>query len=188
MQREKEYSKVLSGMSQLGPYPMEKLKRIDKPTTLVTDDIKRFDEREMAFARMRRGDFGPAVSSGLTMAGTGSAISMALMSALNLVGAPGGMPPFSPFMAGQQPSIPPMPGMPNVPEMTENVPSPSGVEGMGDMPARMRQMMAVMSSEPAPEKTALPDDPAIVSRHIKSVGYFVGADVVGICELPQWAV
>jgi len=190
MQKEKGYSRILSGISQLGPYPMEKLKRVDKPTTLVTDEIKRFDEREMGFARMRRGDFGTAGSSGLTMAGSGSAavISMALMSALNLVGAPSGMPPFAPFMAGQQPSIPPMPGMPNVSEMNENVPSPPGAEGMGDMPARMRQMMAVMSGEPATEKTALPDDPAIVSRHIKSMGYFVGADIVGICELPQWAV
>jgi hypothetical protein len=28
----------------------------------------------------------------------------------------------------------------------------------------------------------------VLSRHIKSVGYFLGADIVGICQLPQYAV
>jgi len=132
MQVENDYFKLLSGRSQLGPYPMEKLKRVDRPTTLVTDDIKRFDERETVFARMGRGDPGPAGSMRPTRAGTSASLSMALMSALNAAVIPGG--------------------------------------------------------EPAPEKASLPDDPLVLSRHIKSMAYFVGADIVGICELPQWAV
>ena len=149
MYNEKGYSKLLSGESQLGPYPMEKLKRVDKPTTLITDEIRRFDEREMVFARMGRGELGPTRSMRLSGSGSSSSISMSLMSALSAVGIPG--------RGGAGEAV-----------------------GMGDMPA--------MSGEPAPEKTALPNDPLILGRHIKSMAYFVGADVVGICELPQWAV
>jgi ferredoxin len=39
-----------------------------------------------------------------------------------------------------------------------------------------------------PAKAPLPDDSRVVSRHIKSLGYFLGADLIGICELPQSAV
>jgi 3-chloro-4-hydroxyphenylacetate reductive dehalogenase len=39
-----------------------------------------------------------------------------------------------------------------------------------------------------PELAPIPDDPRILSNHIKSLGYFLKADAVGICELPQWAV
>ena len=48
-------------MEQLGPYPMEKLKRVEKPTTLITDNIKRFDEREQGFNRAAWDDLGPTV-------------------------------------------------------------------------------------------------------------------------------
>ena len=53
------------------------------------------------------------------------------------------------------------------------------------MTYRFRDMVG---GEVAPSKAPLPQDPAILSRHIKSLGYFYGADIVGICELPQWAV
>ena len=38
------------------------------------------------------------------------------------------------------------------------------------------------------QKAQIPDDPAILSQHIKRLGYFLRADIVGICELPQYAV
>jgi len=180
MQVENDYSKLLSGKSQLGPYPMEKLRRVDRPTTLITDDIKRFDERETVFTRMGRGGLGPAGNMRPARFGSSASLSMALMSALNTAGIPGRMPP--------------MQGTPDISEMMKNMPSTPGGEtargaaGTGNTPAMMGQMMAVMSGEPAPEKTSLPDDPLVLSRHIKSMAYFVGADVVGICELPQWAV
>jgi reductive dehalogenase len=44
---------------QLGPYPMEALKRVDKPTIKITDDVRRTDERQHGFARVMRGEFGP---------------------------------------------------------------------------------------------------------------------------------
>ncbi len=133
-----EYSGILAGKYRLGPYPMEKLRRVEEPTTRITDSIERFDEREMAFARARRENTGSPPVAGSTMRGAPTSLSMTLMSALNQIGPPPGM--------------------------------------------------AAQSGEPAAEKVNLPDDPVVLSRHIKSAAYFVGADIVGICELPQWAV
>ncbi len=128
-----EYSQLLIGTSQLGPYPMEKLRKVDTPTTRITNSIERFDEREMAFARARRERSGSPPVAGSTIRGAPTSLSMTLMSALGMAA-----------------------------NLTE--------------------------TEPAEKKVNLPNDPHILSRHIKSAAYFVGADVVGICELPQWAV
>jgi ferredoxin len=40
----------------------------------------------------------------------------------------------------------------------------------------------------ASEKAPLPDEPRVISRHLKSMGYFFGADLMGICEVPPGAV
>ena len=40
----------------------------------------------------------------------------------------------------------------------------------------------------APKKAPIPDDPRVMSRHLKSLGYFLGADIIGIGRLPQSAV
>ncbi len=40
----------------------------------------------------------------------------------------------------------------------------------------------------APEKAPIPDDPALITRHIKEYAYFLRSDIVGICELPKYAV
>ena len=160
-----EYSRLLTGTSQLGPYPMEELRKVDTPTTRITDSIERFDEREMAFARARRESSGSPPVAGSTIRGAPTSLSMTLMSALNQGGPP-----------------------PAMMEMMRNIPSPPGGGMPEAMAARMRQMMATQSGEPTEEKENLPDNPHILSRHIKSAAYFVGADVVGICELPQWAV
>lgn len=40
----------------------------------------------------------------------------------------------------------------------------------------------------AEHKAPIPDDPRALARHIKSFGYFMGADAVGICEVPEYAV
>jgi hypothetical protein len=42
----------------LGPYPMERIKRVDDPTTLITDDIPRVPQRASFFSRAAHGDFG----------------------------------------------------------------------------------------------------------------------------------
>jgi reductive dehalogenase len=44
----------------LDPYPVEVLRRVDRPTTKIVDEqVRRVDERESGFNRARRGDFGP---------------------------------------------------------------------------------------------------------------------------------
>jgi hypothetical protein len=40
------------------PFPVESLKRVDRPTTLIEDhEVSRVDEREGGFNRSGRGDF-----------------------------------------------------------------------------------------------------------------------------------
>ncbi len=169
------YSKILSGESQLGPYPMEKLKRVDKPTILVTDEIDRVVQRAAALPGGRAGNSGPSASPRPRFTGSAPSVSGALMSSLAMIGRGQGMPPV-PSMAGAR-SMPPTGSQ-----------GASSASGMAEMPAGMRQAAGPMPGEPALEKVELLDDPAVLSRHIKSMGYFVGADIVGICELPQWAV
>lgn len=40
----------------------------------------------------------------------------------------------------------------------------------------------------ASKKAPIPDNPRVLSRHIKSLAIFLGADMVGICKLPQSSV
>ena len=46
MPKKSGYGRILTGGEQLGPFPMERLKQVEQPTTRITDNIKRFDERE----------------------------------------------------------------------------------------------------------------------------------------------
>ena len=43
----------------LGKYKMEKIKRVDKPTTLITDAVKQVPKRAGFFVRAFYGDLGP---------------------------------------------------------------------------------------------------------------------------------
>jgi hypothetical protein len=121
------------GRIQLGPYPMDKLKRVDQPTIKITDDIKRFDEREHGFARAMRGDFGPLPRQ----------------------------------------------------ERVRFVPKyPLGASFIKfTMP-----MATSVDGEVAPVKAPISSDPVVLSQHIKQLGYFLRADIVGICQLPRYAV
>ena len=119
--------------SRLGCYPMEKLRRVDRPTIRITDDVKRFDEREHAFARAMRGDLGPVPQR----------------------------------------------------EMGRFVPK----YPLGNSFMKMTMPMAAnVDGEVAPITAPIPQDPQILSQHIKQLGYFLRADIVGICELPQYAI
>ena len=130
----KQYRQKTSGSrGQLGPYPMERLKRVDQPTTRITDNIPRFDEREHGFARAMRGDFGPNPAK-----------------------------EFERFI--------------------NKFP-------LGAAFARiMGHMVPLVEGEVAQAKSPLPKDPQALSQHIKQLGYFLRADIVGICRLPQYAV
>lgn len=53
----------------------------------------------------------------------------------------------------------------------------------------MTKFLASQGDGPVSQKSApLSDDPAMMSRHIKETAYFLRADLVGICELPPYAV
>jgi len=40
----------------------------------------------------------------------------------------------------------------------------------------------------AANRAPLPEDPALITRHIKETAYFLRADLVGVCRLPPYAV
>ena len=130
----KLYHRKMSGRSgQFGPYPMERLKRVNQPTTRITDDIPRFDEREHGFARAMRGDFGPAL-----------------------------VREFERFI--------------------NKHPLGAALAGM------IGHMIPLVDGDVARAKAPLPKDSQALSSHIKQLGYFLRADIVGICHLPQYAV
>jgi len=56
---------------------------------------------------------------------------------------------------------------------------------LGDM---TRYLASVVDGKVAATKAPIPEDPEVLSRHIKRLGYFFRADIVGICRLPQYAV
>ena len=49
-------------------------------------------------------------------------------------------------------------------------------------------MIPLQDGEVAPGKAPLPEDPYVLTRHIKETAHFLRADQVGICELPPYAV
>ena len=126
-----DYGEILTVTEQLGPYPMEKLKRVEQPTNLITSGIKRIDTRDGAFVRAKHGYYGEAVQRE--------------------------------FLRIKDPVYA------TLKEMT-------------------LKFQDIVEGEVSSSKPELPEDPAVLSRHIKRLGYFHRADVAGICELPRWAV
>jgi reductive dehalogenase len=118
----------------LDPFPMHKIKRVERPTTKIFEDqIQRFDEREHGFHRAGRGDYGQTAQQGLFTFVWKHPISSALV------------------------------------EMEGN-------------------FVNLVDGPVAARSSAVPDDPAILSRHIKETAYFLRSDAVGICKLPPYAV
>ena len=52
---------ILYGRDRLGPFPMERLKRVDQPTNVITEDVQRIDLRDTAYGLAARGEYGPVV-------------------------------------------------------------------------------------------------------------------------------
>jgi len=133
MAKQSYLEEVLGGRDYRGRFPMEKLEKVDLPTTRITDRVKRFDEREHGFNRAFRGDFGPL-------------------------------------------------GTRERPRFIPKFPISAALSNM------TAYLAPVVDGEVAPTKAPIPEDPQILSRHIKRLGYFLRADIMGICELPQYAV
>jgi len=119
---------------QLGPFPMHRLKRVDKPTNLITDNVQRVDFRENAFARGARGDYGPAVQR-----------------------------------ASSRP-------------LAQRHPLSAAEFDV------LHNLSSTKDNEVVAAKAPVAEDHRILSRHIKRLGYFLKADIIGICRFPKSAV
>lgn len=124
---------------QLGKYPMEKIKRVDKPTTLIIEEeIKRVPMRANGFFRADHGDFGKKQQEARIR--TGSSTVKGAKIPLN--------------------------------------------GAFGD---NLRPLIPLQDGEVASEKAPVPNNPEILANNIKSLGYFLDADVIGICEAKEYA-
>ena len=115
----------------MGKYPMHRLKRVERPTTLITDDIQRVPKRAGFFVRAFYGDLGPVAGREIRRFITKNPLNAAL-----------------------------------------------GHLHWKHVP--------VHKGEPAPDKAPLPGAEEMTA-HIKSLCHFLDADMVGICEMPEWA-
>lgn len=124
---------ILHAKDQFAPLPMNRLRRVDQPTTRLTDGIQRIDLRDIAYGLAARGEYGPAVQKGV------------------------------------QKSLP----------------------GKYPLSAALKDVMdhiSLMDAAPvAPHKAPIPEEPEILTRHIKAAGYFLKADIMGVCKVPQSA-
>ena len=114
-------------------YPMEQVKRVDRPTTLIIDDeVPRVPKRADGFARATMGDFGKkAKAAGFN----------GMMKSPHNTGIMAPLPLMVPYQDG---------------EVADSISADCG-------------------------------DPAKNARAIRSLAYHMGADLVGICEVPDYA-
>ena len=119
--------------THLSAYPMEQVKRVERPTTQIFDDeVPRVPKRAAFFDRALRGDLGAKAQRERNR------------------------------FAFKQPHT------------------------SGMMPA-MRGMVPRQGGEPAAVDTSPYGDPAANARALKSLSYHLGADLTGICEIPDYA-
>lgn len=124
---------ILHNRKRLGPLPMERIKRVDRPTSVITEAVQRIDMRDTAYGLAGRGEYGPGVQKAVQRK----------------------LPEKYPLSAAQKDVI---------------------------------DHIALMSRIPvAAEMAPIPEDGAILTRHIKAVAYFLKADVVGTCRVPTSA-
>ena len=130
----RERQRRASRATHLGAYPMETVKRVERPTTLILDDeVPRVPKRAAFFDRALRGDLG----------------AKALRERHRFANK-------QPHSAGMMPS--------------------------------MRAMVPVQDGPPAPNAdTSVYSNPIANSKAIKSLSYLLGADITGICEIPDYA-
>jgi epoxyqueuosine reductase len=119
--------------ANLGPFPMERLKRVDQPTTAVTDAGERIDLRNIAYGLAARGEYGSAVQRGVQTS----------------------LPGKFPMSAAQKDVI---------------------------------DHIALFKNNPvAKQKAPISQDPETLTNHIKAFGYFLKADMMAACKVPDSA-
>ena len=125
----------------LGRYPMEKIKRVDQPTTLILrDEIRRVPKRADLFTRALAGDLGERAKTERARFAVKHPLAWAMTPLIRA------MVP----LQGTRGSVEP--------------PTPLAPTGFGgDL-----------------------SDPQRNADAVKALGYFLGADLVGICEAEPW--
>jgi reductive dehalogenase len=124
---------ILQGHEVLGRYPMDRIQRVDRPTTLISDAVQRIDMRDNAYGLARRGNYGPAVQKGVQKS----------------------LPGKFPLSAAQKDLI---------------------------------DHIALCQANPVGIEIApIPQDPHVLTRHLKALGYFLKADLMGACKVPPSA-
>jgi ferredoxin len=117
----------------LGRYPMERVKRVDQPTTLVVpEQIQRPAARHNFFVRARAGDLGPRPKQ-------------------------------------------------EVARFIPKAPHGRATEAM------LTKLAALHRGEHAPVPAPGTGDGDENARAVKALGHFLGADMVGVCEAPEYA-
>jgi ferredoxin len=124
---------ILDHADPRGPLPMHRIRRVDRPTTLITDSVRRMDARDTAYGLAARGEYGPVVQRGVQRI----------------------LPEKYPLSAAQKDIV--------------------------DHIARIQPNPTAARIAP------IPQDPQVLTRHIKAVGYFLKADIVGTCRVPEFA-
>jgi epoxyqueuosine reductase len=123
--------RILYNDRELSLYPLNMLKRIDRPTNLITENVQRVDPRESADGLARRGEFGEKIQSRTWRLSQADPVTSALAGVLS-------------------------------------------------------QTAGIRVKETA-DKAPVPENPHVMSRHIKSLAYFIGADIIGIGPVPEYA-
>lgn len=116
-----------------GLFPIENIKEVEQPTTLITDAVQRIDMRDTAYGLAARGEYGPTVQKGVQKS----------------------LPGKYPLSAAQK-------------DVLDHIAEINPIPVAG-------------------EEAPVPHDPAVLTNHIKAVGYFLKADIVRTCKVPQSA-
>lgn len=128
-----EWNRRAKRASHLSAYPLEQVRRVDRPTTVIIDDeVPQVSKRAEFFERAARGDLGEK-----------SKIERSRFSFKH---------PFAQAMV-----------------------------------SLIQSMVPLQDGTAAPEPETGYDDPAANARAIKSLSYFLGAEMTGICEIPRYA-
>ncbi|MDA0224812.1 MAG: Fe-S protein, partial [Proteobacteria bacterium] len=129
----REWNRRAARASHLGSYPMETVRRVARPTTLILDEeVPRVPKRAAFFDRALQGDLGEKAQKERTRFSFKTPLSL---SQLRMI----------------------------------------------------RSMVPLQDGAVANARNARFADPAANARAIKSLSYFLGADLTGICEVPRYA-
>lgn len=132
----RERNRQTKRASHLSRYPMETVKRVDRPTTLILDhEVPRVPKRAAFFQRAVHGDLGERTKRERTRFAFKTPFSYSLLQSIRAL---------VPFQDGA-------------------------------VNTAVRETASGFS------------DPAANARAIKSLSYFLGADLTGICEIPRYA-